>query len=73
MPSSPEMKISDPSADRVCDEDVIVKNLLPLRGAHVLELGCGKAEKTRAMVPLPEPVRQRAKASIERLLASEKP
>jgi ubiquinone/menaquinone biosynthesis C-methylase UbiE len=49
MPSSPEMKISDPSADRVCDEDAIVKSLLPLSGAHVLELGCGKAEKTRAI------------------------
>jgi ubiquinone/menaquinone biosynthesis C-methylase UbiE len=41
--------MSDPSADRVCDEYIIVKSLLPLRGAHVLELGCGKAEKTRAI------------------------
>jgi ubiquinone/menaquinone biosynthesis C-methylase UbiE len=49
MPSSPEMRISDPSADRVRDEDAIVKSLLPLRGAHVLELGCGKAEHTRAI------------------------
>ena len=49
MPSSLEMNISDPSADRVCDEDAIVRRLLPLRGAHVLELGCGKAEKTRAI------------------------
>ena len=49
MPSSPEMKISDPSADQVCDEHLIVERLLPLRGAHVLELGCGKAEKTRAI------------------------
>jgi ubiquinone/menaquinone biosynthesis C-methylase UbiE len=46
---SPKMRISDPSADRVCDEYVIVKSLLPLSGAHVLELGCGKAEKTRAI------------------------
>jgi ubiquinone/menaquinone biosynthesis C-methylase UbiE len=43
------MRISDPSAERVCDEYVIVKGLLPLSGAHVLELGCGKAEKTRAI------------------------
>lgn len=43
------MRISDPAADRVCDEYVIVKSLLPLSGARVLELGCGKAEKTRAI------------------------
>lgn len=46
---SPEMSISDPSADRVCDEYEIVKSLLPLSSARVLELGCGKAEKTRAI------------------------
>jgi len=45
----PGSQISDPSADRVCDEYVIVKSLLPLAGAHVLELGCGRAEKTRAI------------------------
>ena len=44
-----EMRISDPSADRFCDEYTIVESLLPLSGAHVLELGCGKAEKTRAI------------------------
>jgi ubiquinone/menaquinone biosynthesis C-methylase UbiE len=43
------MRISDPSAERVCDEYAIVKGLLSLSGAHVLELGCGKAEKTRAI------------------------
>ncbi len=43
------MKISDPSAQRVCNElDEIVAGL-PLKGARVLELGCGKAEKTRAL------------------------
>lgn len=47
--TSPEMRISDPSADTVCDEYVIVQSLLPLTGARVLELGCGKAEKTRAI------------------------
>lgn len=46
---SPEMRISDFSADKVCDEYEIVKSLLPLSGARVLELGCGKAEKTRAI------------------------
>ena len=45
--TSPEMRISDFSADQVCDEYGIVKSLLPLNGARVLELGCGKAEKTR--------------------------
>jgi ubiquinone/menaquinone biosynthesis C-methylase UbiE len=33
----------------VCDEYVIVDSLLPLSGADVLELGCGKAEKTLAI------------------------
>lgn len=45
----PGTSISDFSADQVCDEYEIVKNLLPLRGARVLELGCGKAEKTRSI------------------------
>jgi SAM-dependent methyltransferase len=49
MAGSPDMKMSNPSADRVCDEDVILRSLLPLTRAHVLELGCGKAEKTRAL------------------------
>ena len=45
------MKISDPSTERVCNElDEIVAGL-PLAGARVLELGCGKAEKTRALAP----------------------
>lgn len=43
------MKISDPSADAVCDESEIYGSLLRLEGAHILELGCGKAEKTRAI------------------------
>jgi ubiquinone/menaquinone biosynthesis C-methylase UbiE len=46
---APTMKISDPTADRVCDDHVIVNSLLPLDGAAVLELGCGKGEKTRAI------------------------
>lgn len=43
------MIIADPTAERVCDECEIYETLLPLSGAHVLELGCGKAEKTRAI------------------------
>ncbi|WP_296891873.1 class I SAM-dependent methyltransferase [Thiobacillus sp.] len=42
-----EMRIADPSALRVADEGDILKERLPLSGAKVLELGCGKAEKTR--------------------------
>lgn len=43
------MKISDPAADPVCDEFELLTAELPLEEAHVLELGCGKAEKTRAI------------------------
>lgn len=43
------MKIADPGVTRACDEKEIYESLLPLDGARVLELGCGKAEKTRAM------------------------
>jgi ubiquinone/menaquinone biosynthesis C-methylase UbiE len=41
------MKIADPSQDRVCDEFELIVTDLPLGNAAVLELGCGKAEKTR--------------------------
>ena len=47
--TSPDMKISDPSAVMLCDEFVILKDLLPLSAAHIIELGCGKAEKTRML------------------------
>lgn len=43
------MNIADPAADLVCDEFDLLATELPLAGAQVLELGCGKAEKTRAM------------------------
>jgi len=43
------MKISDPTANTLCDEQDILESTLPLQGANVLELGCGKAEKTRAI------------------------
>lgn len=45
----PQMKICDPLADLFCDEREILEALLPFEGAVVLELGCGKAEKTRAI------------------------
>jgi ubiquinone/menaquinone biosynthesis C-methylase UbiE len=43
------MRISDPENTTVCDERVVYERLLPLRGARGLELGCGAAEKTRAI------------------------
>jgi len=49
MRASTEMKISAPHADRLCDEQEIYTSLLPLKGAQVLELGCGKADKTLAI------------------------
>jgi ubiquinone/menaquinone biosynthesis C-methylase UbiE len=42
------MRISIPNIDKVCGEHEIYEYLLP-HDARVLELGCGNAEKTRAM------------------------
>jgi ubiquinone/menaquinone biosynthesis C-methylase UbiE len=42
-----EMRIADPDVSRVADEQDIIDELLSLPGASVLELGCGKADKTR--------------------------
>lgn len=42
-----EMRIADPAASRVADENDLLIELLTLPGASVLELGCGKADKTR--------------------------
>lgn len=42
-----EMRIADPETDRVANESELLAELLPLANAAVLELGCGKAEKTR--------------------------
>ena len=43
------MKISDATAQLLCDEYDVIAAELPLDGAQVLELGCGKAEKTRSI------------------------
>lgn len=43
------MKISDPTDDILCDEYDVIAAELPLENAHILELGCGKAEKTRTI------------------------
>jgi ubiquinone/menaquinone biosynthesis C-methylase UbiE len=45
----PQMKICDPLAELFCNERDIFEALLPFDSADVLELGCGKAEKTRAI------------------------
>ncbi len=42
------MQISSADYGPVCDEQDIFGKL-PLSGAHMLELGCGKAEKTRVL------------------------
>jgi ubiquinone/menaquinone biosynthesis C-methylase UbiE len=44
-----EMRISDPQVHRVANEGDILDELLHLEGATILELGCGKAEKTRVV------------------------
>lgn len=43
------MRISDPAVSRIADEQEIIDDLLSLPGASVLELGCGKADKTRVV------------------------
>ena len=42
-----EMLIANPAATLVSKEADILDELLPLAGASILELGCGKAEMTR--------------------------
>ena len=43
------MKIADPSQDTLVNEVRLMLAELPFDGANVLELGCGKAEKTRML------------------------
>lgn len=43
------MKISDDAAELLCDEYDVIAAELPLENAQILELGCGKAEKTRSI------------------------
>jgi SAM-dependent methyltransferase len=43
------MSMTDPSQTTVCNEVNLMLAELPLDAACVLELGCGKAEKTRAL------------------------
>ncbi len=43
------MKIADPAQDTLVNEVRLMLAELPFDGANVLELGCGKAEKTRML------------------------
>lgn len=43
------MKISDPAQTTLCNEVKLMLAELPFDGARVLELGCGKADKTRTL------------------------
>jgi ubiquinone/menaquinone biosynthesis C-methylase UbiE len=44
-----KMNIANPEVSRIADEKDIINELLQLPGANVLELGCGKADKTRLL------------------------
>ena len=41
------MKIEAPAIEVTCPETEVYQRLLPLDNSHILELGCGAAEKTR--------------------------
>lgn len=47
------MKIADTAPAALCNELELLLDTVPLDGAEVLELGCGKAEKTRRLAASP--------------------
>ena len=49
------MKIADPTQDTLVNEVRLMLDELPFDGARVLELGCGKAEKTRLLAETGRP------------------
>lgn len=49
------MKIADPTQDTLVNEVRLMLDELPFDGARVLELGCGKAEKTRMLAETGRP------------------
>lgn len=49
------MKIADPAQDALVNEVRLMLAELPFDGASVLELGCGKAEKTRMLAETGRP------------------
>lgn len=42
-----KMHIQDPTVTKVVNESDVYRQLLPLSGAHIIELGCGNAQHTR--------------------------
>ena len=49
------MKIEDDAAELLCDEYEVIAAELSLENARILELGCGKAEKTRSIAQSGKP------------------
>ena len=49
------MKIADPSQTTLVNEVKLMLEALPFDGARVLELGCGRAEKTRTLAETGRP------------------
>jgi ubiquinone/menaquinone biosynthesis C-methylase UbiE len=49
------MKISDDAAELLCDEYEVIAAELRLENTRILELGCGKAEKTRSIAQSGKP------------------
>ena len=49
------MKIADPAQNTLVNEVRLMLGELPFDGASVLELGCGKAEKTRNLAETGRP------------------
>lgn len=49
------MKIADPEQTALCNEVNLMLAELPFDGARVLELGCGRAEKTRSLAETGRP------------------
>lgn len=43
------MRIADPAQKTLVNEVNLLLDTLPLSGARIVELGCGKAEKTRSL------------------------
>lgn len=49
MLSSSSMQFINPNPQFVLNEIDVIKRMIPLEGAHILELGCGAVEKTRVI------------------------
>ncbi|HMY05846.1 MAG TPA: class I SAM-dependent methyltransferase, partial [Accumulibacter sp.] len=51
------MKIQDPGPSVQVNEIQLLLSEIPLSGLHIVELGCGRAEKTRAIAATGLPAR----------------